>query len=343
MRDASKELFQPYSDIAVDERIVASRHKFSGIRQFIKDKPIRFGLKLWVVADTKTGYTYDFFVYLGKKRTEIVDRVKGLAYNVVFTLLQSLLNQGYRIFVDSFYTTLSLATDLLKQSSYLIGAVKKNSSAMPQRFKDVDRWEKAAQRGDFRWHRENNFVAVQWKDCKTVTIISPIHKGSEVTTCSRTVQQRLGMKKTTVSQPLLINNYNFGMLAVDKSNQYLTQYPCYIKTKFHWWKVLFFHCLDIMIVNACVVYRIFHSQPKEHQTSQLEFREALVKAIIREYGQQETAKRKKCFPQWDEKRTDCAYCRREGGDRVKTYITCSGCNVGLCLNKDRNCFYKWHQ
>ncbi|XP_056009366.1 piggyBac transposable element-derived protein 3-like [Ostrea edulis] len=61
-------LYQPYREIAVDERMVASKHKFSGIRQFIKgNKPVRFGIKLWVVACNMFGYTYNFVVYLGKK------------------------------------------------------------------------------------------------------------------------------------------------------------------------------------------------------------------------------------------------------------------------------------
>ena len=236
----SQELFQPFENISIDERIVASRHKFSGIRQYIKDKPIRFGLKLWVLADTKTGYTYNFFVYLGKKRTHIVNSAKGLAYSVVLELIPRLLNQGYRLFVDSFYTTYNLAHDLLKAGTYLIGSVRKNSTAMPLVFRNsTEEWEKVASRGDYRWHRDERFVAVQWKDCKTVTVISPIHKGSDITSCKRVLQHRSNFRQSNVKQPTVIKDYNYGMNGVDKSNQYLTQYPCYIKTKFHWWKVLF--------------------------------------------------------------------------------------------------------
>lgn len=62
-RDKCKTLFQPYKHVAIDERLVKSKHR-SGIRQYITNKPVKFGLKLWVIADSKTGYTYDFFVYM---------------------------------------------------------------------------------------------------------------------------------------------------------------------------------------------------------------------------------------------------------------------------------------
>uniref|UniRef100_A0A8W8NTV8 PiggyBac transposable element-derived protein domain-containing protein n=1 Tax=Magallana gigas TaxID=29159 RepID=A0A8W8NTV8_MAGGI len=182
----SQSLFQPYESVSVDERMVASKHQYSGIRQFIRDKPIPFGLKLWVLADSITGYTYAFFVYLGKKRTELNNRTKGLSYNVGMELSKKLVNQGYRIYTDSFYTTQHLATDLLQKKTYLIGAVKRTSSAMPQCLKDIELFEKVSSRGDFRWHREGDFVYVQWRDCKTVTIISPIHKGSSIGQCQLT-------------------------------------------------------------------------------------------------------------------------------------------------------------
>jgi hypothetical protein len=39
-------LSQPNEKIAVDERMIRSKYKFSGIRQFMKDKPVKFGIKL---------------------------------------------------------------------------------------------------------------------------------------------------------------------------------------------------------------------------------------------------------------------------------------------------------
>ncbi|KAJ8317243.1 hypothetical protein KUTeg_005147 [Tegillarca granosa] len=191
IQTTSQLYFHPFETISVDERMVASKHKFSGIRQFVKEKPIRFGIKLWVLADTVTGYTYSFFVYLGKKRTYLINKSKGLSYNVVMELTKPLFNQGYRLYTDCFYTSLHLANDLLQNHTYLIGAIKANSTAMPICLKgDVHLFNKFATKGDFRWHRESTFVFVQWKDCRTITFMSPIHKGSSVSDCMRTLEYR---------------------------------------------------------------------------------------------------------------------------------------------------------
>ena len=268
--------------------MVASKHKYSGIRQFVKDKPIRFGIKLWVLACSLTGYTWNFFVYLGKKRTISVEKGKGLAYNVVNVLCKDLFGQGYRLFVDSFYTTFSLAVDLLKNKVYLIGAVKSNSSAMPLAFKQSTEWGNIVSRGDYRWHREGSFVFIQWKDCKVVTLISPLHRGSDVTTCERTISKRSGWRKQTVKQPVITNDYNKSMGGVDLSNQYLNKYSSYIRSQCHWWKVLFFHCIDIMVVNSYILFQQFVAEhPNEFSDTefgsrfgQLEFREAIAIALM---------------------------------------------------------------
>lgn len=67
--------------------------------QFCKDKPVNFGCKLWVLADSLNGYTLNVDVYWGKLSTSVPEN--GLAYDVVFKLMSSLLNQGYELYVDN--------------------------------------------------------------------------------------------------------------------------------------------------------------------------------------------------------------------------------------------------
>jgi len=94
-RDRCRELFQPDRNLAIDERLVKSKHR-SGIRQYIKNKPVKFGIKLWVIADSKTGYTCDFIVYAGSG-DNIVHPEHGLGYGVVIRLVQPLIK-------DTIYT-----------------------------------------------------------------------------------------------------------------------------------------------------------------------------------------------------------------------------------------------
>jgi hypothetical protein len=79
-------IFQPYEKIAVDERMVRSKHTFSGIKQFMKDKPVKFGIKLWVLADTITGYTSNYFVYLGKKELRLLIFQKIVYHMLLFSI-----------------------------------------------------------------------------------------------------------------------------------------------------------------------------------------------------------------------------------------------------------------
>ena len=106
-------LYQPYQNMAVDERMVKSRHR-SGMRQYIKDKPTKWGIKLWVLADSCNGYTVDFDVYTGKAAGRNVSD-NGIGYDVVMKLITPFLNQGYRLFFDNFYTSVNLVKHLFER------------------------------------------------------------------------------------------------------------------------------------------------------------------------------------------------------------------------------------
>ena len=108
MKQKCKELYQCKVNVSVDERMVKSKGR-SGIRQFIANKPVRFGFKLWVLAESDTGYTLDFNVYTGRRERP---SAYGLGHDVVVTLCQSLVNQGYRVYFDNFYTSPQLLLSL---------------------------------------------------------------------------------------------------------------------------------------------------------------------------------------------------------------------------------------
>jgi len=54
--------------------------------------------------------------------------------------------------------------------------------------------------------------------------------------------------------PSVIDDYNHWMLGVDKSDQFIAYYRPQLRVR-RYWMAIFFHCLDIIRINAFIVYR----------------------------------------------------------------------------------------
>ncbi|KAK6976570.1 piggyBac transposable element-derived protein 4 [Biomphalaria glabrata] len=49
-------LYQPHQNVSIDERMVRNKGKYA-FRQYIRDKPTKWGMKLWILADSLSGLT----------------------------------------------------------------------------------------------------------------------------------------------------------------------------------------------------------------------------------------------------------------------------------------------
>lgn len=95
---------------------------------------MKWGIKLWVLADSLNGYTVDFDVYIGKSASGDVS-VNGLGYDAVMKLVQPYLDQGYHLYFGTPST----------------GTTKINRQGFPICLKDVKNWSTKKARGDMRW------------------------------------------------------------------------------------------------------------------------------------------------------------------------------------------------
>ena len=94
--------YQPLQCLSVDEWMVKSK-AHSHMVQYMRNKPVKWGFKLWVLADT-SGYTIDFNVYTGKE--ESTDH--GLTFKVVVDLIEPFWFQGYEVYTNNYYSSPSL-------------------------------------------------------------------------------------------------------------------------------------------------------------------------------------------------------------------------------------------
>ena len=109
--------------------------KFKGrkfFRQFLPSKPIRFGFKLFTLAESKSGYIWNFEVYTGRKGEAEQNQTK----NVVVRLMSPLEDKGYRLFTDNFYTSPDLFFTLREHGIQACGTVRPNRKDLPKEIMD---------------------------------------------------------------------------------------------------------------------------------------------------------------------------------------------------------------
>ena len=119
---------EPHREISIDERMVRSKARFS-FRQYIRNKPVKWGFKLWVLCDSHNGYTSDFSIYRGKNGE--VRSSNGVGYDVVMSLSKNNLSQDYSLYIDNFYTSPQLLSDLFDNGVHATGTLDVSRKGVP--------------------------------------------------------------------------------------------------------------------------------------------------------------------------------------------------------------------
>ena len=102
------EYFLPGPNIAIDESTNAFKGRFSG-KMYNPMKPTKWGLRVYVLADSATGYISAFEPYFNRETTESLAR-PGTPFTsrIVLHLIDKLLYNwnvtGYHLYTDRFYT-----------------------------------------------------------------------------------------------------------------------------------------------------------------------------------------------------------------------------------------------
>ena len=117
----------PSRYLSIDEMMVGTRCRVVFL-QYLPKKPTKFGIKVWINSEAKSGYVLNFQIYTG---SEGKTKEKGLAYRVVMDLMEPYSHKGHCLFIDNFYTTVKLLIDLLAKGAYCTGTARSNRKYFP--------------------------------------------------------------------------------------------------------------------------------------------------------------------------------------------------------------------
>ena len=154
-------------------------------------------------------------MYRGKEG-EILS-TNGLAYDVVMKLASPFLDQGYRIYMDNFYTSPVLLEDLFEKGTYATGTMAKNRKGFPEEVKEMMAEYNKKPRGSGIYVRDKEIVE-RYQMC-----------GCRVKSTSRAFRgcnwkENAERKKKDMPIPIPIYNYNKFMGGVDHSDQMIKYY-----------------------------------------------------------------------------------------------------------------------
>ena len=137
-------IYTPEQHIAIDEGMVPWKGRLS-FRQYLPNKPDRFGIKLYQLSESKSGYICDFEVYTGKDfdpnpDSDEEDKQLGHSYNAVLGLLRNnnLLGKGYTVYTDNYYSSPTLFDKLRSEDTTAVGTVRLTRKEMPIALKRQD-------------------------------------------------------------------------------------------------------------------------------------------------------------------------------------------------------------
>ena len=347
IQSQSRKLHVPGEKVSVDESMIGTKARLSFL-QYMPKKPTKWGVKVWVCADAKTGYIHSFEVYTGKSELGVEH---GLAYSVVMHLMEDLMDSGRTMYCDNFYTSPVLFEDLYQKGIYASGTCRSNKKYLPQ---SILPGEHKMVKGESVFLHSGGLTFGRWLDKRDVLFLSSLYR-NEIDEVERRTTGGLVEK---VSKPKIITDYNQHMSGVDKADQFMVYYACGRKS-LKWYKRIFWRLVDHSILNAFVLYRDTMS-PNPREWTQKRFRMELayslttsLQAIQLGQGRRSPSHstlhrlKGKHFAYYHEERRRCVVCgyKRKGPHSkkrkdTKTKNYCYKCEVHLCHGK---CFERYQK
>ena len=339
--------YSPGRELAVDETMVGFRGRFAA-KQYMPNKPTKWGIKCFTLADSSNGYVLNVLVYTGRDTLEDAsNEALPQPARVVLHLADEYLGRGHHMFTDRYYTSIPLAKSLHALQTDFTGTTMKNRVDLPGEI----RGKLHLHHGEIAAYRADHLLTLAWlaeKKKKPVVMLSTCSTAALTTVTSHHT-------RSPTVKPQVIDSYNMYMNGVDMADQHAVYYS-FIRKTVKWWRKVAFWALETAVVNSFILYKETVPSPKSHVVFRRQLIEVLVsRHIVTAPPRPRVGRpRKRCHPDGDvperlngrlhipDQRTqrNCVVCRAAGRKSRPMYY-CKTCpdNPQLCIGY---CFERYH-
>lgn len=303
--------------VTVDEQLYPYRGRCRFI-QYLPNKPAKYGLKFWVLNDSKTSYCWNIRMYTGKD--EARNRDTPLGEFVVLQLSEELKGSGIGITVDNFFCSLSLARALLSRNMTLLGSMRSQRREIPHELRNSSGRELHSSIFVYTTEDKIQLLSYKAKPRKNVLILSSQHDSPTVT-------------DTHNKKPSVINDYNNSKYGTDKMDQLVSSYTVKFKSR-RWPVVVFCNVLDIACINAFLLYQESFPTWKERSSDRRrQFLVSLGLSLINVTRNSRSSIEHAPRPTSSSARGRCYMCSRKEDKKQRS--VCSSCHRFVCKDHSR--------
>lgn len=223
--------YNPGENLTIDEQLFPTKARCKFI-QYMPQKPDKFGIKFWLLADVETKYLLNGFPYLGKNDDRPSNQ--SLSEYVVLHVMKPYFNKGYNITTDNFFTSMRLAEQLKSMKTSIVGTVNRGRKEIPQAIKND---KNALFSSKILAKDDITLTVYQGKKNKNVLLLSSLHSSVTVGTDEKHL-------------PETVKFYNSTKFGVDVLDQMTRKYST--KACSRRWPLQIFY--DLAGINSWILY-----------------------------------------------------------------------------------------
>ena len=175
-------VYKSSKNISVDEASCKWKGHFSH-KVYNPRKPSKFHIKLYQVCEADSGYVIACEVYVGKADSTCIeisnpiDPTVTSTMRLVLGLLEKgqLLDKGYNVFTDNYYTSPELLYELFYRQTFATGTVRSNRKNMPKAVVRAN-----LKKGESCFRMNGELLCIKWCDKRQVTVLTTIDDAVEI-------------------------------------------------------------------------------------------------------------------------------------------------------------------